>query len=53
MSRPHPPQEKIPNPRYLPDTARQVADTFQPVDNRISLSRAFRERIAKVKGNRR
>lgn len=37
--------------RYHPDTREQVAQTFQSYNER--LSRAFRERIAMLKGRRR
>lgn len=39
------------NPRYLPDTLKQVAQT---TDHQVMrLARAFRERIAMVRGRRR
>jgi len=53
MSKSYRPQEKTPDIRYLPDTAKQINDTFRNVDYKQNLSRAFRDRIARVKGGRR
>lgn len=45
------PTEGMPSPRYHPDTRERIAQTFQTHSER--LGRAFRERIALVKGRRR
>lgn len=45
------PLKKPVDPRYMPDTLKQVAQT---TDHQvIRLARAFRERIAMVRGRRR
>ena len=45
-------REKSTNPRYLPDTQEQVAQTFQATGFKDKLAGAFLKAIARVKGKR-
>ncbi|GEM_PF-2301633 len=53
MRKKYPPEERIPVPKYHPDDYKRIAASWASVDYKANLSRAFRERIAKVKGARR
>jgi len=52
MDRRDQPREKSTNPRYLPDTQEQVAQTFQSTGFKDKLAGAFLKAIARVKGKR-
>jgi len=52
MSKKYPPEKRSPSPKYHSDDYKRIASTFQDVDHKINLSRAFRDRIAKVKRSR-
>lgn len=50
MEKQYPKKES--DPRYLPDTREQIAQTFAATGFKDRLAEAFRQRIAIVKGKR-